>query len=191
MGHRGPYGSRSSAGMRYRCLFQSKQWGDACPWPPPPPAALLISFPAQGTPHQLLMSFSPWYPEHQPPNPDDETFPKGYQVSSGPKSPKAPKPFGQPGHVVLDSFVGVVPFWARHLSEDVCLHPRGQVGQDWLWEGSISNHCSFWSTLPARAASLWVFMSLQAPALMNFKATRNAGTILVSSASGITRMAWF
>lgn len=69
MGHRGPYGSRSSAGTRYRCLFQSKQWGDACPWPPPPPAALPISFPAQGLGHPTGFSWA---------------FPHGIQTTSPP-----------------------------------------------------------------------------------------------------------
>lgn len=56
---------------------------------------------------------------------------------------------------------------------------------------AISNNCSSWSPSSAKAESLWVLVSLPTPALMNFKATRNAGAILVSSASGFTRMAWF
>lgn len=90
MGHRGPFGSCSSAGMRYSYLFQSRQGGDARPWiPPPPPVALPISFP--GRLHWLPMSFAPWCPEHQLPNPDNETLLKGYRGSSGLKVPKAPQ----------------------------------------------------------------------------------------------------
>lgn len=65
--------------------------------------------PYQGLGHPPGFS---WHPEHQPPTPDDETLLKRYEVSSGPKAPKASKHFGQPSHVVLDAFVGVVPLWA-------------------------------------------------------------------------------
>lgn len=33
-GRRGPFGSCSSSGMKHRCLFQSRQGGDAWAWPP-------------------------------------------------------------------------------------------------------------------------------------------------------------
>lgn len=156
-----PHSGCCSAGRRYRYLFQSK--GET-----PIPGRLhhhLQLFPSPSLPrgwdiplasHKLcpMMSRAPvpksWW---------GDISERLSKVSSDPKALKAPKPFGQPGYVALDPFVGVVPLWARHLSEDICLHPRDQVGQDWLWEEPISDHCSSWSPLPARAVSLWVLAS--------------------------------